>query len=252
MAEKSLERDLELVKQHWEKEETVSLKDKNLQLLEREAITKFLATIKPNTLIDIGCGDCENTIYFSEFANTVFAFDYSDAMLKKAKRNIGEGSKIQIGKLDIRDDIPEKADVIVTTRLLINLGNFENQKAAIEKIHEALNENGYYIMLECCKEGLFNLNSFRALLQMEPLLEPFHNIYFDIADLIKFLGTKFSVEKVENFSTYYFLTRVYNQLLEPENFAKYDHISRVVSDSKVDLFGSNIIGPQFLIVLRKK
>lgn len=249
-----LEKDLNLVKEHWEKAETVSLKDQNLQILERNAIISNLINIQPKTLSDIGCGDCEDTVFFSEFANRTFAFDYSDTMLKKAKKNIAKikgNSKIRIGKLDlINDEISNKADVVISKRCLINLGNFENQKMALRKIHDTLNKNGIYLMLECSKDGLNNLNLLRALFGQNTIDEPFHNLYFNMAELLNYLKDLFFIKKIENFSTYYFLTRIYNKLLENEQISKYDEKAKKVQD-KIDLFGSMQIGAQFLLVLKK-
>ena len=46
--------ELNAVKEHWEDVKTVSLKDNNLQLLERRAILDFIECTKKNTLKDIG------------------------------------------------------------------------------------------------------------------------------------------------------------------------------------------------------
>lgn len=244
-----LEKDLNLVKKHWEKTNTISLKDKNLQILERNAITDNLVKLQPNVMSDIGCGDCGDTIYFSKFANMVYAYDYSDTMLKKAMEKIN--SKIKIKKFDLlREEIPNKADVVISKRCLINLGSFENQKIAIRKIYDSLSKNGCYLMLECSKDGLDNLNGLRALSGQNAISEPFHNIYFNKSDLLNYLKDFFEIKKVEYFSTYYFLTRVYNQLLEKKQFSKYDEIARKVQNT-IDLFGSTQIGAQFLFVLRK-
>ena len=59
--------ELNAVKEHWEDINTVSLKDNNLQLLERRTILDFIDRTRKNTLKDIGCGDGSDTVSFKVF-----------------------------------------------------------------------------------------------------------------------------------------------------------------------------------------
>ena len=244
------DKELNKVKEHWEDSKTVSLKDGNLQELERFSILEALKRIgKVNKLADIGCGDGIDTICWRQYAQKVHGYDYSTVMLKKA-RKLSKG-KVKFHSLDILSEMPkEKYDVIVTKRCLINLGTFENQKKAVMKICRNLNPGGHYIMLESCSEGLNNLNIMRLKANLQPLKVPFHNKYFDLGELIAFLKPAFDIEETKNFSTYYFLTRVYNQVLDKDKFAPFD---KVAKNFHIDfnLFGSTIIGPQFLMDLKK-
>ena len=47
-------KDLNIIKKHWENIKTDSLKDKNLQIVERSAIIDYLKNIKVDALADIG------------------------------------------------------------------------------------------------------------------------------------------------------------------------------------------------------
>ena len=69
-----IEKNLNVVKNHWENPNTVSLKDENLQLIERFAIVEQLEKIKVSNLADIGCGNCKGTIIFSKYAEFVLEF----------------------------------------------------------------------------------------------------------------------------------------------------------------------------------
>ena len=180
-------KDLKIAKEHWEKQETVSLKDRNLRELERFSIINQLKKIKPTTLADIGCGDCSDTIYYSDYVENIFAFDYSETMLRKAAK-IVSNKRIKLSKFDIlKEAINIKVDIITTKRCLINLGTFENQKDAIRKIHDSLNKDGYYLMLECSLDGLNNLNILRQKVALNPIPSPFHNLYFELNDLMSFI-----------------------------------------------------------------
>jgi len=246
------EKDLDLIKEHWEKEETVSLKDRNLKELERLAIVKWLEKLEGKALADIGCGDASDTLYYCDYIEDVWGFDYSKSMLRKAKE-ITKG-KVKLARFDIiKEDLENKFDIITTKRCLINLGNFNNQKNSIQKIHDSLNPGGYYIMLECSMDGLLNLNTMRQQLNLEHISEPFHDVYFDMNNLTQFLKNLFHVESLETFSTYYFLTRIYNHLLDidEKKLHEYDSIAKKMHQN-LSVFGSHILGPQFLYVLRKK
>ncbi|OGI00310.1 MAG: hypothetical protein A2Y25_01625 [Candidatus Melainabacteria bacterium GWF2_37_15] len=246
-------KNLDLIKNYWENENTVSLKDGNLQSIERNAILDAVKTLPESSLdilFDIGCGDATDTIFFLEHFKKCYGYDYSKQMLEKAINNCKE-KIIKFRNFDIlNDDFNEKCTVAITKRCLINLGNFENQKKAILKIHNALNDNGYYLMLETCIDGLNNLNILRNKFNLESLKEPHHNTYFKLNNLLEFLKNYFEIQVMFNFSTYFFLTRVYNPALTAD-YMKYDTIAKEVYE-KIDLFeGKNILSPQFLLILKK-
>ena len=64
-----MEKDLQVIKKHWEKKETISLRDLNLQLLEREVIINFIKKSDKSILKDIGCGDGSDTVHFSKYVD---------------------------------------------------------------------------------------------------------------------------------------------------------------------------------------
>ena len=67
-------KDLNEIKEHWENKDTVSLKDTNLQLIERKVIIDFLLKTGKKTLKDIGCGDGSDTIHFASYVDKIFAY----------------------------------------------------------------------------------------------------------------------------------------------------------------------------------
>jgi ubiquinone/menaquinone biosynthesis C-methylase UbiE len=248
-----MEKDLQVIKEHWEKKKTTSLRDLNLQLLEREVIINFIKKSGKSILKDIGCGDGSDTVHFSKYVDQVYAYDYSSAMIDKASDNLSSIDTVHLGKLDIiNEKIEQTSDLVLTKRTLINLGSFERQKAAINKIHNSIEKNGFFIMLETSVEGLINLNSYRSKFGLSVIPEPFHNTLFKLDELKSFLREYFVIEDIKYFSTYFFLTRVYNFLLEGENSYKYDVFARSIEEHNINLFDSEIIGPQFCMLLRKK
>lgn len=248
---KERNKNLRVIKAYWEDPDIVSLKDKNLQELERHYILQYLKKIgKVESLADIGCGDASDTIYFRRYAKKVFGYDYSSAMLKKAKI-IAKGN-IALSRLDLlQNRLDKKFDIVITKRCLINLGNFRNQLKSIKKIYRYLKRDGYYFMLECSLDGLKNLNSLRRKFGLDPLKEPFHNAYFEFKKLRKEVRKYFTVEDSRYFSTYYFLTRVYNQIVDKAGFQRLDVLAKK-SHLRFDFLSSICLGPQFLLVLKKK
>jgi SAM-dependent methyltransferase len=247
------EKDLSKVKEHWEKEDTVSLKDENLRTLEQNTIIENLKKINKKTLKDIGCGDAGDTIEFSKYMDKVYAYDYSKAMLRKASINIAGIDNITLNEFDIlNDQLEQKTDVVITKRMLINLGDYDNQKKAIRKIYNSINDNGYFIMLETSIEGLENLNGLRKNANLPSIPAPHHNTLFLLEELKNYLSEYFLIEDVKYFSSYYFFTRVYNQMLQNEDMKKYDIVAKNISLSGIDLFKNQQIGPQFCMLLRKK
>ena len=115
-------KELNEIKKHWEKPDIASLKDKNLQALERAYILESLKAIgNVNYIADIGCGDCSDTIYWQRYAKRVFGYDYSSAMIEKARKR--HKDKIKLFHFDIlQDNLSEKFNVVITKRCLINLG----------------------------------------------------------------------------------------------------------------------------------
>ena len=221
--------------------------------MERNTILEFLTKINKQVLKDIGCGDASDTLHYASLVEKVYAYDYSNSMLAKATTTLKNISNVTLNKLDIlKDDLLIKSDIVITKRMLINLGSFENQKNAIKKIYESLNKDGYFIMLETSKNGLDNLNELRILFNLENIPEPFHNTMFELKELKSFLENYFVIEKINYFSTYYFLTRVYNVMVDDVNYIKLDEKARQISESNIDLFNSKIIGPQFCMLLKKK
>lgn len=246
-------KNLSIIKSHWENMDTISLKDINLQLLERDVILEFLKKTERSTLKDIGCGDGSDTIYFAENFEKVYAYDYSNAMLTKASKTLSQASNITLQHLDVlQNDINPITNVVITKRMLINLGNFENQKDAIQKIYNSLDNDGYYIMLETCSNGLENLNRLRTLFSLDIIPEPFHNTLFELEALKEFLENYFIIEDIRYFSTYFFLTRVYNVILDEVNIFKYDKNAKEIVDKGIELFSSQVIGPQFCMLLKRK
>ena len=104
-----------------------------------------------------------------------------------------------------------------------------------------------------CLNGLENLNYYRKKFDLHDIPKPFHNTLFVLDELNFFVEEYFIIEDVSFFSTYFFLTRIYNPLLNESNYMKYDEKAKNIAIQNLNLFSSQeIIGPQFCMLLKKK
>jgi len=246
-----MDRNLSKVRKHWENNDTISLKDHNLRILERDAIVKHLKVIEPGRLADIGCGDCLDTLEFAQYSNSVYAYDYSNHMLAQAKKNLAASNLDNIilkQRNLLKDSIDPGFDVVVSKRTLINLGNIHNQERAIAQIADSLESKRYLLLLECSIDGLRNLNTLRNQFGLPNIDQPQHNTHFDLQVLTNLVGQFFTPIETVYFSEYFFLTRVVSPLVLDDNYMRHDELLRKLS---TEISIETVLSPQFLMVLQK-
>ncbi|HJW29854.1 MAG TPA: class I SAM-dependent methyltransferase, partial [Saprospiraceae bacterium] len=152
-----------------------------------------------------------------------------------------------------------KYDVVLSTRCLINLSNFDEQKIGILEMRKMLKPNGRLILVENIKEGLDNLNAVRATFGLDPMQQRWHNHYIPQPELMKFLesmkGHMLTQEYVENIGNmYYIASRVIyaklckDQGVEPDYNNPINEIA-----SQLPTFGEfYACSPNFMIVLKNE
>jgi ubiquinone/menaquinone biosynthesis C-methylase UbiE len=184
-------------------------KDYYLRELECRVVTEAIDEHHPSTVIDLGCGDAWTTIKIAtSHKNIMFAgYDYSEEMIKNAKHNIAEAgiSNLTLQVRDVLQPSSVKADLVFTTRCLINLQDWTSQKRAINNIYDLLNKNGIFVFVENFVEGNDNFNRIREEFGLEPIPMRDHNVYFYHKKLLSFVSNKFKVIKDVNISSSYYL-----------------------------------------------
>jgi ubiquinone/menaquinone biosynthesis C-methylase UbiE len=116
------------------------------------------------------------------------------------KKQIGNPSNVSFGVGDIRkmqfDD--NTFDVVYTTRVLINLPNWDEQIQGIEECIRITKKGGTVILSEGFWEPLVLLNSLRALKQLPPLVEHDFNRYIKKSKLETLLQNKSLILLLKN------------------------------------------------------
>ncbi|MBI5888973.1 MAG: class I SAM-dependent methyltransferase [Deltaproteobacteria bacterium] len=209
------------VKKYWDNDTTESMYDKNLLEIETEAVLAFLD--RSDSVIDIGCGEGEGTVRYFEKVRELLALDYSETRLEKLK---SKNSKIDTIRMDMREvsceSTKKKFTKAITQRSLVNLESFDEQKKAIKAIHSLLEDAGRYIMLEGFNDGVTVVNKIRTEFSLPPIGVKWHNVFFNKKELLEFTRPYFELVEERDFSTYFFMTRVFNAILKHPNIPKWD------------------------------
>jgi ubiquinone/menaquinone biosynthesis C-methylase UbiE len=164
-------------------------------------------------VLDIGCGNGFSTFrQLDEHPDidSIFGVDYSEEMIffaAQTKRNRGLGEKIAFEVGDIRAiGFPENSfDLVYTTRVLINLPNWEEQKSAIDECIRVTRPSGKVIFSEAFWEPLVLLNAMRTLKQLPALVEHDFNRYLKKSEIDKLLRNQGLAFCVNDFSSVYYL-----------------------------------------------
>ena len=116
-------------------------------------------------------------------------------------------------------------DVSFTTRVLINIPTWSDQKIAINELLRVTKKGGIVVLSESFYEPLVLLNSMRQLVNLPPLYEHDFNRYIKKAYLDKFLyENNYKYDCKETSSIYYLGSRFLRELItEFEDYEGYSN-----------------------------
>jgi len=202
-------------------------------------------------------------------AKLIIRIEKSNYLFNKAKKIIHKKfvKNLKLFKDDILNFKSKmKFDTIITQRVIINLKNWTLQKKSLKNISSNLKKNGIYICLECTNEGWKNLNILRK--EMNLLIIPkhdWHNFYLNEKKFLNFMKKEFKIIKKINFNMYYFLTRLYIQLIFPltgygiklkkrKEIRIFDYMANLLNKKYNNKFtySKNQIGPLAGYIFKKK
>lgn len=219
--------DFEEVKKYWEERAAAdssaqsTTQDFYMREIEFKVVSKLIELHKPASVMDAGCGDARTTARLAARfeALTFTGGDYSESMVKNARRNIDLAAirNLNVVLCDVSQPLPvPQQDMIYSTRCLINLPTWELQQQAIRNIGNALAPGGVYVMVENFVEGHDNLNRVRRDFGLPAIAVRPHNLFFGLEELREFVSDSFTLlEEVNISSTYYLVSRtIYSKICQ--------------------------------------
>lgn len=236
--------------------------------LEIEKIRRVIEAHKPETVLDVGCGNGYSTIQLAkEFPDTEFVgVDFSQEMIDAAiaaARGIDNiqfaiGDVISLSRDVLTLDRKTGYDMVISCRCLINLDNWAEQKLGILEMRKMLKDGGHLVLVENTKDGLEKLNSIRASIGLPEIKERWHNSYIPEEELVTFLkgtqGHLFQLVYTENIGNMYYLASrvIYAKLAqEAGEEPSYDHAINRIAAQLPTLGEHYACSPNFMFILQK-
>lgn len=176
-------------------------------------IDTIAAELRPgDEVLDVGCANGFGALRQVERQRlkSLTGVDFAENMITAAKsaQRRYEGPiplKFEVGDIQKLRFETSTFDVVYTTRVLINLPTWEQQKVGIEECLRVAKPGGRVILSEGFWEPLTILNAMRALRQLPPLVEHDFNRYLKMARLEEFLREKGLQYRIVDFSSIYYL-----------------------------------------------
>ena len=106
-------------------------------------VMKLKPPVKPLKILDIGCGEGKDAVFFARNGYDVTAFDYADSGLEKARRLAERfGVKINFFRADINDyRLTENYDIVFSSGVFHYI-NPELRSEIVENIKSHINRGG--------------------------------------------------------------------------------------------------------------
>jgi SAM-dependent methyltransferase len=226
--------------------------------LEIETIGKHIGP--HDRVLDIGCANGFSAFRQAELRkpSSITGVDFASAMIDAAKRS-NEGRSdataldFHVGDVRALEFADNTFDIAYTTRVLINLPTWEQQKQGIDECLRVVKPNGLVVLSEGFWEPLVLLNAMRALKALPPLVEHDFNRYLKMSSLDAHLGGRGLHYDVEDFSSIYYLGSRFLRELVTDPSA-YPGFSNPVNERFFALereFSGGGFGIQQAIVIRK-
>jgi|6_EtaG_2_1085325.scaffolds.fasta_scaffold00107_16 SAM-dependent methyltransferase len=250
------------VKNYWENQAEQHEEDYRATNPDYYSFTREIQTLKkylePDTsVLEYGCGNgyAARQIFETHALESYLGVDYSENMIDVATAAVGSNTlnfALHYETGNVLTHLTEKKyDIVFTDRCLINLANHEEQVRALQNIHNNLKPQGTYLMMECSKKSLSNINTVRRALDLSPIEERWHNYYLDEDKLLEDIQDYYSVEKIDSFASSYFLiSRTINAVVGAAS-GSIDYLS-TINKLASQLPSHGDYAPLKLFILKKK
>ncbi|PIZ01233.1 hypothetical protein COY61_00255 [bacterium (Candidatus Gribaldobacteria) CG_4_10_14_0_8_um_filter_33_9] len=204
--------------------------------LETELISKQIG--ESRYILDVGCANGFSAFKQLEANSKIkmIGVDFAEKMVDAAAKELKEKydhfqGRVQFKAGDVCDlDFEDNSfDLAYTTRVLINLPDWELQKKGIDEMIRVVKKGGKVVLLEAFREPLNLLNAMRALKSLPPLVEHDFNRYLEISnvdDYLSSLGMQF--KRIDFSSIYYLGSRFLRELVTDVN--QYEGYSNPINE----------------------
>lgn len=212
------------------------------------------------SVLDVGCANGFALIKHAKnfkLAQSV-GIDFSPKMIEMANESLAREKNnynIQFKTGDIRGlDFPDNSfDIVYTTRVLINLPNWQEQVKGISECIRVAKPGGTIIFSEAFWEPLVKLNALRSVFGLQALTEHDFNRYLKKSNLNEYLNAQNIVFETSDFSSIYYLgSRLIRDLIpESKTFVGYDNpVNKIFHSIEKDFSGGDV-GIQQAYILKK-
>lgn len=124
--------------------------DEDLNLtrdLDAQIVTNEFSNCKFDSILEVGCGTGKNTPFFSEIADKVYAIDFSDGMISKAKEKVST-KNVGFIQADITRKWPIEKNAIDLVTCNLILEYIENLDFIFSEANRCLKERGKFFINE--------------------------------------------------------------------------------------------------------
>jgi ubiquinone/menaquinone biosynthesis C-methylase UbiE len=197
-----------------------SWSDRRVIELEIEAIHGRIPS--GTQVVDVGCANGFSSVRYAAVEGVrLLGLDYVPARIDAANRRRATLPPDQADRVEFRVgdaralDLDDGwADCLISTRVLINLGDWSGQQRGLDEYARVLAPNGLLLLSEATVGGWQRLNDLRAEFALSPIPMPAFNTYLDEERVIEQLAPQLElVELVDFASSYYVATRVVKPIL---------------------------------------
>ena len=239
--------------------------DTHYRNLEIDSILRVIQSVKHDTILDVGCGNGFTTFKMArKFPEAMITgVDFSPAMIAEATKSIipntefFEGDVLSLSRN--KHLVGQKFDVVISSRCLINLANFNEQKVGILEMRKLLAPEGRLVLVENVQDGLDNLNDLRAKVGLDPIQVRWHNKYLPQKDIQKFFGEiqghLLTAEYVENIGNFYYVASrvLYAKLCKDQGIEPdYNNPINEIASKLPSMGEYYACSPNFLFVLKNE
>jgi SAM-dependent methyltransferase len=174
-------------------------------------------------VLDVGCAN--GFALFDHFSKckleNAVGVDFSEKMIAEARNRLKESnlSSLSFRHADVRElPFPDQTfDVVYTTRVLINLPSWQQQKIGIDECLRVTKNGGKVVFSEAFFEPYMKLSALRQVLGLAPLREHDFNRYIKEDDFEHFLSERNIEFRGHDFSSIYYVgTRLLRELVTDE------------------------------------